>query len=150
MGPAVNPGVFAAIVVAGAVVGFVGLWFIVTTLLATISGWTDLAATFPAASRPSGQTLRRLVLKVGAIGEKGATTLVPTPDGLYLESHPLFRFRRPAVFLPWNRIRFVELHRMLWQRSATLDLGGVTTMRVRDAVFPILRAHGINIPKDKD
>jgi hypothetical protein len=93
--------------------------------------------------------LTRLVIKVGSVGEKGVTSLMATPKGLYLESHPLFRFRRPAVFLPWDRIRFVELHRVLWQRSATLDLAGMTTMRVREKVFPVLRAHGINIPEER-
>jgi hypothetical protein len=144
----VHPAVFGIVVALGLVVAFVGLWFIVTTLLASVSGWTDLADTFPAGPRPRGEIMRRLVMKVGTVGEKGATSLIAAANGLYLEAHPLFRFRRPSVLVPWDRIRFVQSHRVLWQRSVTLDLGGATTIRVRDKVVPVLRANGVNIPEN--
>ena len=149
MNSAINPAVFGIVVALGLLVAFVGLWFIVSTLLASVSGWTDLADTYPAgAGRPHGDVLRRLVMKVGAVGEKGATSLVAAANGLYLEAHPLFRFRRPAVLVPWDRIRFVESHRVLWQRSVTLDLGGATTIRVRAKAVPVLRANGVRIPEE--
>ncbi|MEW5915132.1 MAG: hypothetical protein AB1762_01950 [Gemmatimonadota bacterium] len=37
---------------------------------------------------------------------------------------------------------------MLWQRSITLDLGGVTTIRVRDWVAPAWRQHGVRIAEE--
>ncbi|MGQ0642659.1 MAG: hypothetical protein ACT4P6_18100 [Gemmatimonadaceae bacterium] len=146
MSDPLNPAVFGIVVAVGSLIAFLGIWFIVTTLLAIISGWTELAAAFPGGSRPGGQILRRLVLKVGAVGEKGVTALIPTADGLYLESHPLFRFRRPAVHIPWRRIRYVDSHRVLWQRSLTFDLGGITTIRVRDRALAVFQAGGVQVP----
>ncbi len=96
------------------------------------------------------KALRQSVLKVGPIGEKGVTMLRPTPQGLYMAAHALFRFRRPPVLVPWNRIRFVKWHRVLWQRSATLDLGGITSMRVRERVIPTLREYGVQVPDSAD
>ncbi|MGH7711573.1 MAG: hypothetical protein ACREOG_09820 [Gemmatimonadaceae bacterium] len=148
MESSLHPAVFGAIVAMFSLLALVGTWFLVTAILAAASGWPELANTFPGAERPAGKVLRRLVLKVGSVGENGVTALVPTAQGLYLESHPLFRFRRPAVHVPWNRIRFVDSHRILWQRSFTLDLGGVTTMRVRVPAVRILREHGVQIPHE--
>jgi hypothetical protein len=37
---------------------------------------------------------------------------------------------------------------MLWQHSYTLDLGGITTIRVRDWVAPTLRQYGVDIPEE--
>ena len=125
---------------------FVLFWILVTGVITSISGWPSLADEFPGGDRPEGQALRRSVLKIGPIGENGVTSLLPTPQGLYMSSNPLFRFRRAPVLIPWNRIEYVRSHRVLWQRSVTLDLGGITTMRVRDRVVPVLRAHGVSVP----
>jgi hypothetical protein len=128
---------------------FIGFWIFVTSLLASLSGWTELANIFAANVTPTAPPLRRhSVIKVGRVSEKNVTALRPAAEGLYLTSNPLFRFRRPALLIPWNRIRYVETHRMLWQRSYTLDLGGITTIRVRDWVAPALRQHGVDIPEE--
>lgn len=124
------------------------MWVAVTGLLASMSGWMGLADTFPAGERPKGETFRNAVFKVGSVGEKGVTIVIPSPHGLYMAPTTLFRIRRPAVLVPWNRIRFVESHRVLWKRSLTLDLGGITTMRVHLRVIPMLGAHGVRIPQD--
>lgn len=143
-----NPAALGAIIVAILIPVMVGMWVAVTGLLASMSGWSDLADTFTAGERPKGETFRNSVFKVGSVGEKGVTTMIPSPHGLYLVPTTLFRFRRPAVLVPWNRIRFVESHRVLWKRSLTLDLGGITTMRVHPRVIPMLVAHGVQIPQD--
>lgn len=143
-----NPAAFGAIIIAVLIPVMVGTWVLVTGVLASMSGWPDVADVFPARERPRGTVLNRSVFKVGRVGENGVTTMIPTTQGLYLEPMILFRTRRPAVLVPWNRIRFVESHRVLWKRSVTLDLGGVTTMRVHQRVIPTLVAHGVQIPQD--
>lgn len=145
-----NPALAVAMALGVGLPLFVGFWLLVTGVLASLSGWPNLADTFPASERPEGNTLRRAVLKIGAVGENGVTTLRPTAHGLYMSANPLFRFRRPAVLVPWNRIRFVKWHRILWQRSATLDLGGITSMRVRARVLPTLREYGVQVPDRAD
>ncbi|MGH7177595.1 MAG: hypothetical protein ACREJC_09465 [Tepidisphaeraceae bacterium] len=136
------------LIVALLIPAMVGTWFAVTGLLASKSGWTDLADTFPGGERPQGKVLRRSVFKVGSVGEEGVTSLIATTQGLYLAPSTLFRFRRPPVHVPWNRIRYVESHRVLWKRSITVDLGGITTLRVHPRVIAELLAHGVQIPQD--
>lgn len=143
-----NHGLTVAIALGVGLPLFAGFWVLVTGVIASISGWPDLADTFPGGERPQGQPLRRSVLKIGPVGENGVTTLRPSPQGLYMSSHPLFRFRRSPVLVPWSRIEYVKSHRLLWQRSVTLDLGGITTIRVRARVIPVLRAHGVRVPDD--
>lgn len=147
-GDSVQSGVLVAGILAIALPLFVLFWFLVTGVLASLSGWGDLADIFPAGERPEAVVLKRSVLKVGAVGEKNVTTLRATPQGLYMSAHPLFRFRRAPVLVPWDRIAYVRSHRVLWQRSITLDLAGITTIRVRDRAIPPLRAHGVPIPDD--
>ena len=86
-----------------------------------------------------------MVIKFGVVGENGVTVLIPTEEGLYLYAVFLFRFRRPPVLVPWNRIRHVTSHRFLWTRALTLDLGDIMTMRVRDAMIPVLTTHGVRV-----
>jgi hypothetical protein len=146
-----SPPLFGALIVAVALPTLVILWVAVSATLAAMSGWPELANTFPGGERPEGTRLPpHSVIKVGPVAEKNATSLIATRRGLYLRSNPLFRFRRPPVFVPWERIHFVEAHRLLWQRSVTLDLGGVTTIRVRERALPLLREHGVRIPEDAD
>ena len=149
-GDSVESGLLAAGLIAVALPLFAIFWVLITGVLASISGWPNLADTFPAGERPDSEALRRSVLKIGRIGENNVTTLRPTPQGLYMSANPLFRFRRPPVLVPWNRIEYVTSHRVLWQRSSTLDLGGITTIRVRNRVLPVLRAHGVRVPDDGD
>lgn len=149
-GDSVDSGLLAAGLIAVAIPLFAIIWVLVTGLLASISGWPSLADAFPAGERPEAKALRRSVIKIGPVGENGVTTLRPTAQGLYMSANPLFRFRRPPVLVPWNRIEHVRSHRVLWQRSSTLDLGGITTMRVRSRVLPVLRAHGVRVPEDRD
>jgi len=112
---------------------FVGLWLFVCTLLAEISRWPALARRFPGGQRPSGTVLRGQVVGVGLVGENNVTYLVPTPIGLYMYAHFLFRFRRPPVLLPWSEVRYEDTRRFLWMTSHRLSLGGgVTTTRVKD------------------
>ncbi len=125
-----------------------GLWMLVTGLLAVLSGWPALAAAFPGGPRPAGKPIRGQVLGTGSVQEKNVTTVIATEAGLYLYPMVLFRYRRAPVLVPWARIRYRESHQFLWARWHELDLGGVTTLKVRTRLLPILRSHGVPVPAD--
>ena len=60
--------------------------------------------------------------------------MIPSPVGLYLQSHPLLFFRPPHL-IPWSLIRYAGGHQFLWLHTRVLDLDGVTTVGVRDNAF---------------
>ena len=124
------------------------VWLLVTTLLSALSGWPALAAAFPGGPIPDGERLRGQVLGLGLVRENNVTTLVPCARGLYLYAMILFRLRRPPVLVPWSQVRYRDSRRLLWSRWYVLDLGGVTSIRVRQRLGPILRAHGVALPAE--
>lgn len=120
---------------------FIALWLLLGAVFAAASGWSRLAREFPGGARPAGERLRRQVIGTGIISENGVTTLIPTSDGLYLYSHPFFRFRRPPVLVPWDRIRFIgESGFARWPRFV-YDLGGVTSIRVKRTADAAIQSH---------
>ncbi|MFN8574509.1 MAG: hypothetical protein U0132_20825 [Gemmatimonadaceae bacterium] len=137
-----------ALTIAGGILFFVGLWTVVTGLLASLSGWTALAESFPGGERPAGEVIRGQVIGMGRVQEKNVTFVIATTAGLYLYAMPLFRFRRQPVLVPWRRVRYAESHRFLWARWHDVDLGGVTTLKVRPRLLAVLASHGVAIPSD--
>jgi hypothetical protein len=126
----------------------ISVWLLVTALLSTLSGWPRLAERFPGGAPPPGNRVRGQVLGLGPIRENNVTTLIPTDPGLYMCAMPLFWLRRPSILLPWTQIRYLDRPQVLWSTSHVLNLGGLTTMRVRPALLPLLRSHGVHIPSD--
>lgn len=114
---------------------FVTMWFGIGALLAEMSGWPALARQFRADQRPAGKRLRRQVVSLGPTHESGVTRIITGPAGLYLDVHPLFRFRRPPLLLPWSAVRYRSERRLLWLRWHELDLAGVTVVGVKPKAF---------------
>jgi len=80
-------------------------------------------------------------MAIGRVSENGVTRLVPSPAGLYMRAHVLFRFRRPPVLIPWSEVRYESTGRVRWTRSHLLALGrGITTIRVKDEALRALQA----------
>lgn len=125
-------------------IAIVAQWVVVCVLLSALSRWPALARRYPGGPRPEGTRLRGHVGAVGVVPEHNVTGLVLATAGLYLYSHPFFRLGRAPVLLPWAAVRHRGAHRILWQRWHTLDLAGVTTLRVSDrawqATAPYLQA----------
>ena len=117
---------------------FVGMWLFICTLLTEFSGWSRLARSYPGGPRPEGRRIRGAVMGMGAVGENGVTIMIPTAEGLYLYSSPLFRFRRPPVLVPWCDIRSGGERGMRWWRNVLLELGSETTLRIRAKAYPML------------
>jgi hypothetical protein len=120
---------------------FVGMWLLVTGLLAVVSGWPALARRFPGGSRPVGEVLRRQVVGIGFAGEKGVTNLIVSSSGLYLWATPLFRVWRSPILVPWSEVTYVSEHKPFWGHIHLLRLGGSTHLRIRDGAYQSLRPH---------
>lgn len=114
------------------------MWLGVGGLLSLLSGWVELGRQFPGGPRPPGTRFRGQVTGVGIVGENGVTGLVVTPRGLYLYSNPLFRFLRPPVLVPWERVRYDGERGRLWWHAHMLRLGDVTSIRIKQRAFDAL------------
>jgi hypothetical protein len=110
------------------------VWIFSNAIGARTSGWSALAKRFRTDAEPAGPKLARQVMRVGSVRESRSTTMIPTPAGLYLHSHPLVFFR-PPLLIPWSLIRYAGGQQFLWLGTRVLDLDGVTTIGVRDAAF---------------
>jgi hypothetical protein len=142
-----NPGSLAPVVaVVLGLVLFAGFWALITGVLASLSGWSALAAAFPGGAQPGGTVLRGQILGLGPIRENNVTNVVLTPQGMYLYPMILFRFRRPPVLVPWNRIRYSDTQQFLGMSWHRIDLGSVASARIRGKLLAALRDHGVGVP----
>jgi hypothetical protein len=121
------------------------LWIGVCVLLAYVARWPALAARFPAPGPPQGTALPGQVTGIGLVRDN-VTTLHVSPQGLYMTPMILFRPGRKPVLVPWAQVKYVSPGISLWGRVYVLDLGGVTTLRVREngyaAIHPWLVGAG--------
>ncbi len=120
---------------------FVGMWLLVGMILSHVSGWASLGERYAAPGRPAGLRLWGQVVSVGPISENGVTGLATGPQGLYLCANPLFRFGRKPLLIPWQAVTYLSVRKVLWWRSYKFDLGGITTVRVRERAFSEILAH---------
>ncbi len=118
-----------------------GGWLALSAMLAELSGWTKLAAQYRTHVRPEGTPVRGQVMGIGGTGQNRVTTLIPTNAGLYMERDLLLRFRQPALFIPWSAITYAGEQRLprSHKHAHVYVLGGITTLRLRDAGYAALR-----------
>jgi len=118
-------------------VAFVAMWIGVAVALSHMSGWPKLAAVYRAQRPPSGKCLLFTGGKIGDVWFRGCLTIYTSPEGLYLSVWPIFRFREPPLFIPWNEIRNRREKCLLWSRLIEFDVGSppIGTMRLLPAVF---------------
>jgi hypothetical protein len=81
------------------------LWLLVSAIISYIGGWTTLAKRFRmktsfVGERWAGQSGQMRWLA----GYGNCLTLGCNPEGLYLATMPLFRFRHPPLLIPWEEI----------------------------------------------
>ncbi len=111
------------------------MWLMIGALLAEISGWPALARQFRTTHRPAGRRLRHQVVALGPTSESRVTRFITSPAGLYLDTHPLLRFRRPPLSLPWTVITYRSERRFLWRRWHEIDLAGITIIGVKPRAY---------------
>jgi hypothetical protein len=120
---------------------FIGMWLLVSTFFAFISGWLSLARRFRAGLRPEGQKVTGQVKQMGVVPENRVTHMIVSDSGLYLYAGLLFRFLHPALLIPWSDVRLVREIKTLWWYSYELDLGSVTSLRVTRRAYEVLRRY---------
>ena len=98
-----------------AVVAFGALLF---QVFARVSGWNKLAGLYPAGPPPEGQRLARQTVQVGPVRFRRSTTVVISPQGLYLAA-----LVNPPLLIPWSEVREVRATTLYWQRAMTLRIG---------------------------
>jgi hypothetical protein len=122
------------------------IWTGVCVLLAYVARWPALAARFPAPGPPQGTPLHGQLTGMGLIRDN-VSTLHVSPQGLYMTAMILFRPGRRPVLVPWDQVKYVSPGISLWGRVYVLDLGGVTTIRVKEkgyqAIYPHLPGAGV-------
>jgi hypothetical protein len=120
---------------------FVGLWMWICSLLASLARWPALAAQYPARDPAAGKPIRGEVTAVGAVRDRHATILHVSPLGLHMLAWWPFKVRRAPVLVPWAAVRYVSRGSLPWAKTHLLDLGGITTLRVRDRGFQAIEPH---------
>jgi hypothetical protein len=120
---------------------FLGMWLLVGMILSHVSGWASLGERYAATGRPPWNRLWGQVVSVGLVNENGVTGLAAGPDGLFLFAKPLFRFGRRPLLIPWRAVTYISVRKILWWKSYKFDLGGVTTIRVREKAFGEIATH---------
>jgi len=131
---------------AGILVGFflffVPLWLLITGLLALVSGWRTVAARFPAGDiPPDGERFGGQVSGFGIVAENNATSVVVAPAGLHLSAILLFRLGRPPILVPWDQVKWKSQRRFLWVHDHRLDLGGLSTVTMKDRAYRAASAY---------
>jgi hypothetical protein len=118
---------------------FVGLWLFISALFAFISGWWSLAQRFRATERPDGEKITSQVKQVGIVPENRVTHMVVSPAGLYLYAFVLFRFLHPPLLIPWSEVHHARQIKILWWQTHEFDLAGITTLRVTQRAYDVIR-----------
>ena len=102
---------------------FLAMWLLVSAIISFIGGWSTLAKRFRLSNpfvgqRWAGQSGRMRWIA----GYHNCLTLGCNPEGLYLATMPLFRFRHPPLLVPWNEISISE-RKILFFRFVRFGLG---------------------------
>ena len=128
--------VAGVLLLAGFVVGLVFfILFLVKQLGGTTGGWRRLAEVYATANPPTGQTVTRQTIQVGAVTYKRCVTLGIADEGLYVT------IWRKTALIPWTEFKAIGQATLYWQKVPMLTVGDppVATMTVPVAVFQQMR-----------
>jgi hypothetical protein len=125
----------------------VPFWFGVSHLLATLSGWRELAQEYGAAPLPD---IRRKSSggRVGSVAYNGCLLVGATAEGVALSVLAPFRPGHQAIFIPWSELTVrqdaaaaagVKLLRFRRAPSVTLELPEATFGWLQSAREPVSR-----------
>jgi len=102
---------------------FFALLLLVCAVISFIGGWTTLAKRFRLRKPFVGQRWTGQSGQMRWIAGYGnCLTLGASPEGLYLATMLLFRFRHPPLLVPWNEISLAQ-RRLLFFRFVRFSLG---------------------------
>ena len=105
---------------------FIGMWLLITGLLAHLGGWASLASSFRAERDIEGERYR---FKSGALGWKffpvnygNCLFVTVNPEGLRLSIFFMFRFLSPPLFIPWSKMESVEQKKIFFFKYYVLSV----------------------------
>ena len=114
-------------------------WAAVCWLIAR-AGWARLAGAYRAETRPTGKTFRMVSGRVGAANYSGVLTVSVEPGGLRLAVMAPFRPGHPPLLFPWDEVRDIRPHKVLWHTSYALDVGPeAVTVQLPERVVEAIR-----------
>ena len=120
---------------------FVGIWSFVCVLLATMSGWSGLAARFKAPPDLRGTPLPSgWASRVGFVSYRGTLSFEATPEGLIARVMRLFPFH-PPLLLPWRALSLTRGGGFFTAGTLTVE-GGATFSLNEEAFQSVERALG--------
>lgn len=104
----------------------VALWLGIVWLLATLSGWRQLAMHY-AHPRPLPASARSIVSgRMGWINYNHVLILAHDSRYLYLDILSLFRMAHTALRIPWSAIDIGPAKGLRWRRRVPLAIGHPT------------------------
>lgn len=102
------------------------LVFVVTAIMLVSRlmgrGVRHLAESYGTAQQPAGPTFRFQTVKIGAILWKRCTTVVVSPEGLFLGVRPPLG-TSAQLLIPWDRFTSARHARLMWRSVYELAVG---------------------------
>ena len=102
---------------------FLALWLFVSATVSYISGWATLARRYRALEPFVGARWKWQSAQMRWFAGYGnCLTVGSGPEGLYLATVPLFRFKHPPLLVPWSEINITQM-RFLFVHFVRFSLG---------------------------
>jgi hypothetical protein len=87
---------------------FIGMWIVVSFLLAVIGGWSRLAGYYQSQAEFTGKKWHFQSGRLGLTSYRNCLIIGSNYDGLFLAVFPLFRVGHPPLLIPWSDIATAE------------------------------------------
>ena len=110
---------------------FVGMWLLVTTILARKAGWPELSTKYPDTDEEAVRVLRFQSGWMGGVSMSSILRLEACPSGLRVGILKLFGPFSRKFFVPWKEIRILRKRRFIWN-VVELDFGGIGQLSLFD------------------
>jgi hypothetical protein len=113
------------IVILGIALTLCVLWYLLCIFFAQFSGWKDIASAYTIIELPKNAEVQNFVSGVlCGVEYKGVLHVYINELGLGLKTIPLYRMTHPPVFIPWHRIRIIELDDSISEKKVTFEILG--------------------------
>ncbi len=99
------PEILVPLILLAFAVGFPLIWCGVIGLLSKLGGYGTIAARYPGPSKPpEGLHEGKCATLRGTVSYKHTLSVATPPEGLYVWTMILFRFRHPPILVPWDEL----------------------------------------------
>jgi hypothetical protein len=120
-----------SLVLAGIVVGYIGFWFALSTVVARLGGWATLAQHYRVKYRPNGKRFSMQSGRFGWLDYNGCLRIIVADEGLYLSLWPRMMFSHPPLLLPWSDLKVLTVQDKWWGHHLSVAVGSPELARIR-------------------